>query len=234
MKTSERGVALIVKFEGFRSQAYIPVPGDVPTIGFGFTKGVKMGDSMTMYEARERMKRELVEYEHGVLSACTITPNQNQFDALVCFAFNVGVGGLKRSSVIKAHNRGDFQAAARAFALWNKSGGVVYAGLTRRRAAESALYLEPVVHGEIEQPEMPQSIDGERPMTASTINRASVVAGGTATVAAVTETVNTVNGLKHGVSELGDWLVPALLVCIVALAGYIVWERVKQRSGGWA
>ena len=81
---------------------------------------------------------------------------------------------------------------------------------------------------------MPQTVDAERPMTASTINRASVVAGGTATVAAVTETVNTVNGLKYGVSQLGDWLVPALLVAVVCLAGYIVYERWQQRKGGWA
>jgi lysozyme len=118
--------------------------------------------------------------------------------------------------------------------LWNKSGGVVYAGLTRRRAAEAALYLTPVAAEEREQPEMPQTVDHERPMTASTINRASVVAGGTATVAAVSETVQTVNGLKHGVSELGDWLVPALLVAVVVLAGYIVWERIKMRQQGWS
>lgn len=230
MKTSERGIKLLIEFEGFRGEAYIPVPGDVPTIGFGFTKGVKMGDRMTLAEARDRLKTELAEYERGVYEACTVRPTQNQFDAFVCFAFNIGVAGFNRSSVLKAHNRGDTQAAARAFSLWNKSGGRVYAGLTRRRAAEAALYLEHVDH----ELSMPQRIDAERPMTASTINRASVVAGGTATVAAVSETVNTVNGLKHGVSELGDWLVPALLVCVVALAGYIVWERIKQRREGWA
>jgi lysozyme len=71
-------------------------------------------------------------------------------------------------------------------------------------------------------------------MTASTINRASVVAGGTATVAAVTETVQAINEVKYGVSQLGDWLVPALLVAVVCLAGYIVWERVKQRREGWS
>lgn len=234
MQMSPKGISLLVQFEGFRSQAYIPVPGDKVTIGFGFTEGVKMGDTMTLYDAKERLKRELRTYEQGVLEACKLAPNQNEFDALVCFAFNVGVGALKKSTVIKRHNEGDKQAAARAFGLWNKSGGKVYAGLTRRRAAESALYLEPVAHEEREQPEMPQTVDAERPMHASTINRASVVAGGTATVAAVSETINAVNEVKFGVSQLGDWLVPALLVCVVALAGYIVWERIKQRKDGWA
>jgi lysozyme len=234
MKTSQRGVALIVEFEGFRGNAYIPVPGDVPTIGFGFTKGVKMGDTMTLYDAKERLKKELVEYEHGVMSALTVPPTQPEFDACVSLAFNIGVAGFKRSSVAKAHNRGDKQAAARAFALWNKSGGKVYAGLTRRRAAEAALYLTPVEPEQVDQPEMPQTVDAERPMTASTINRASVVAGGTATVAAVTETVQAINEVKYGVSQLGDWLVPALLVAVVCLVGYIVYERWQQRKGGWA
>jgi lysozyme len=231
MKTNQKGVALIIEFEGFRSEAYIPVPGDVPTIGFGFTRGVQMGDKMTRSEAAARLKEELGEYEAGVLSACTVEPNENEFAALVSFAFNVGVGALRKSSVIKAHNRGDKQAAARAFSLWNRSGGKVYAGLTRRRAAEAALYLTPAV---IDEVQMPQSIDHETPMTASTINRASVVAGGTATLAAVSETFHAVNQVKSEVGALGDWLLPVLLVAVVGLCGYVVWQRIQQRKGGWA
>src|SRR5574343_64526 len=146
MKTSERGIKLITQFEGFRAKAYLDVV-NVWSIGYGFTKGVKEGDTITRSEAATRLKRELVEYEDGVLAACTRKPNQNQFDAFVCFAFNVGVAGFRRSSVLKAHNRGDDQAAARAFGLWNKAtiNGVKQSipGLTRRRAAEAALYLEP-------------------------------------------------------------------------------------------
>lgn len=132
------------------------------------------------------------------------------------------------SSVIKAHNRGDHQAAARAFSLWNKAGGKVWPGLTRRRAAEAALYLsgEPV--------EMPQAVEPERPMTASTINRAGVVAGGTAAVATVAETARTVADVKYSAQSLGDWLVPVLLLAVVGLCAYIVWERVKVRREGWS
>ena len=230
MKTNQKGISTLIEFEGFRAEAYL-CPANVWTVGFGFTKGVKPGDKMTRSEAAARLKVELVEYEQGVLNACTNPPNENEFSAMVCFAFNVGVAGFKKSSVLKAHNRGDKQAAARAFGLWNKAGGKTLPGLTRRRMAEAALYLEPVA---IDEVQMPQAIDEERPMTASTINRAGVVAGGTATVAAVSETIQTVNGLKHGVSELGDWVLPALLVVVVALAGYIVWERLKQRREGFA
>ena len=233
MKTSNRGLSLIVQFEGFRPDAYLD-PVGIPTIGFGFIRGVKMGDKMTLAEARDRLKREIVEYEQGVLAACTRKPNQNQFDAFVCFAFNVGVAGFKKSSVLKAHNRGDYQAAARAFGLWNKAGGKVFTGLTRRRAAEAALYLEPVDIELADEPEpMPQAVEPERPMTASTINRASVAAGTTATLAAAGEVLQTVQGVRYGLQGLEDWIVPALLVVVVALCGYIVWERVNARRQGW-
>ena len=238
MKTSPRGIKLICEFEGFRARAYLD-PVGIPTLGYGFIEGVSMGDTITQYEAQQRMGRELVKYERGVMQACKIAPNQNQFDALVCFAFNVGVAGMASSSVIKAHNRGDTQAAARAFGLWNKAGGKVFAGLTRRRAAESALYLEPVpddMSDPVQGPvlAMPQAVDPETPMTASPINRAGVVAGTTATVATVSEVVNSVGYLKRGVSDLQDWIVPLLLIVSVGAVGYIIHQRWQQRRGGWA
>ena len=227
MKTSQRGIDLITQFEGFRADAYQDVVG-VWTIGYGFTLGVQPGDKITKAQALKRLAHELESYEAAVTRACKIEPTQNQFDALVCFAFNVGAAGMAKSSVIKAHNRGDTQAAARAFGLWNKAGGKVWPGLTRRRAAEAALYLEDA--GD----DMPQAVESEKPMTSSTINRASVAAGGTAVVATVAETARTVADVKASAEDLGAWLVPALLIVVIALCGYIVWERVKQRRGGWA
>lgn len=230
MKMNVKGVGLLIEFEGFRSEAYL-CPAGVWTIGFGFTRGVKPGDKMTRSEAAARLKTELTEYEEGVFSACTLTPNDNEFSALVCFAFNVGIAGFKKSTVLKRHNESNKEAAARAFGLWNKAGGKTLPGLTRRRMAEAALYLEPVA---IDEVEMPQSIDPEKPMTASTINRASVVAGGTASIAAVTQTLGAINQVKAEVNTMGDWLVPALLVAVVGLCAFVVYERVKQRTGGWA
>ena len=236
MKLSQQGLSLLKEFEGFRGEAYIPVPGDVPTIGYGFTHGVKMGDVMTRADADTRLIEELRPYEMGVWQGCTNEPNQNEFDAMVLLCFNIGPAGFKRSTVLKAHNRGDHQAAARAFGLWNKSGGKVYAGLTRRRAKESALYLTPTPDDESVPiaPAMPQRIDPESTMVESPINRAGVVAGGTAAVATVAETARTVADVKYSTQALGDWLVPVLLVAVVALCGFIVWQRLRQRSGGWA
>lgn len=236
MRLSNPSRERLKRMEGFRSKAYIPVPGDVPTIGYGFTHGVKMGDVMTRAEADARLIEELRPYEMAVWQGCTNEPNQNEFDAMVLLCFNIGPAGFKRSTVLKAHNRGDHQAAARAFGLWNKSGGKVYAGLTKRRAEESALYLtpEPDDVSDPITPEMPQRIDPESTMVESPINRAGVVAGGTAAVATVAETARTVADVKYSTQALGDWLVPVLLMVVVALCGYVVWTRVKQRREGWA
>lgn len=238
MKTSPKGVRLICEFEGFRSNAYLD-PVGIPTIGYGFIEGVSLGDTMTQYEAQQRMGRELVKYERGVMQACKIAPNQNQFSALVSFAWNVGVAGMAGSSVIKAHNRGDKQAAARAYSLWNKAGGRVFAGLTRRRAAEAALYLEPVSDDVSDPVEgavlpMPQKVDGETPLTSSPINKASVIAGATAAIASASEIVGAVNNFKRGFADLSDWAIPVLLVATVAAAGFVIWQRWQQRRGGWA
>lgn len=255
MKTSINGFSLIKQFEGFRENAYRDVVG-VWTIGYGFTAGVQPGQHMTPAQADARLGTELLRYEDAVRRACTLEPNQNQFDALVCFAWNVGTAGMAGSTVIKAHNRGDFQSAARAFGLWNKAGGKVWPGLTRRRAAESALYLKPVPHlvprvvdepapdapaGELPSRDalpnrdalphvepMPQAVEPESRLSESPINRAATVAGTTAA------TVGAVSQIKSGLDELHGWLVPALCLAVAALAGYIVWQRWRQRREGWA
>lgn len=238
MRTSPTGVKLICEFEGFRAKAYL-CPAGVWTIGFGFTEDVKEGDFITRSDAQLRMGHELVKYERGVMMACKAQVNQNMFDALVSFAFNVGVAGMTSSSVVKALNRGDTQAAARAFSLWNKAGGKVFAGLTRRRAAEAALFLAPVPDDVSDPVEgavlpMPQAVDPETPMTASPINRAGLIAGGTATAATVSEVVNSVGYIKRGVADLETWAVPLLLIVTIAAVGYIVVQRWNQRKSGWA
>jgi len=236
MKVSLAGRELIKEFEGFRNAAYQDVVG-VWTIGYGFTEGVKPGQRMTLGQASARLATELARYESAVLAACKVPPNQNQFDALCSLAWNIGTGAIARSSVIKAHNRGDVQSAARAFGLWNKAGGKEWPGLTRRRAAEAALYLKPT-HDE-QAPDadaeplapvqpMPQAVEPETSLAASGINRAATVAGTTAA------TVGAVSSIKQSLDDLGPWLVPALALAVVALTAYIVWQRVEQRRKGWA
>jgi lysozyme len=233
MKTSPLGIAAIIRFEGFRSKAYRDIVG-VLTIGYGFTKAVHPHDTMTREQADERLRTELDSYELAVMQATAGKVNQHQFDALVSLAWNIGIAGMKKSTVVKAHNRGDYQAAARAFGLWNKAGGKVIAGLTSRRALESVLYLKPIDDAAVEERQMPQAVDPETSMAQSGINQAGVVAGGTATVVAVTQTIDTINTLKTSVAGLGDWLIPIACAVVVIAVGYMIWQRVQQRRGGWA
>ena len=254
MHVSPRGRALIKQFEGFRADAYQDVVG-VWTIGFGFTRGVMPGQHMTASQAEARLITELLGYEQAVLGACTVPPNQNQLDAMCSLAWNIGIAGFLRSTVLKAHNRGDVQSASRAFGLWNKAGGREWAGLTRRRAAEAALYLEPAAAPQrppepIARPDgpapvadteipatappappaqaMPQQVDPESSLASSGINRAATVAGTTAA------TVGAVSQIKQSVDDLGGWVVPVLAGAVVVLACYIVWQRWNQRRQGWA
>jgi lysozyme len=215
--------------------------GNPWTIGYGETKGVTYDMRWSKDEAHRHLLTRLEEFEEGVLAACTREPNPNELAGMTSLAYNIGLGGFRKSSVLKAHNRGDIKAAARAFALWSKAGGVEMPGLVKRRAEEAALYLKPYTDltddeeliAESDEP-ISQQIEPERPMSQSTINRAGVVAGGTAAVATVAETLSTVNHVKDGVEGLGAWIVPVLLIAVVGLCGYIVWERVSQRTKGWA
>lgn len=206
------------------------------TCGYGETKGIGPNSFLTEAEASERLANRYKEFEDSVLLACRVKPNANQLAAMTSLTYNIGIGGFKKSTVLRCHNAGDHQAAARAFGLWNKSGGKVYTGLTRRRAEEAALYLTPVPDDVSDPvlPEMPQTVDAESGMAQSPINRAGVVAGGTAAVATVSETARTIADVKYSTQSLGDWLVPVLLLCVVGLCGYVVWQRISQRRGGWA
>jgi lysozyme len=215
--------------------------GNPWTCGYGETKDVTFETRWSKDEAHRRLLVRLQEFEDGVLAACTVAPNPNECAAFVSLAYNIGLGGFRKSSVLKAHNRGDKQAAARAFNLWNKAGGQVLPGLVRRRADEAALYLKPfqdVVSSEEELAEyaepVSQQVEPERPMKDSKINQASMVAGGTAGVAATAEILSTVNAVKHGIEGLGSWLVPLLLVITLAAVGWTVYERYQQRKKGIA
>jgi lysozyme len=228
MKMSETGLALLKDFEGCRLTAYPDITG-VPTLGYGFTVGVNLGDTMTQAECDDRLLRELTPYESAVWNATGGNVTQNEFNALTSFSWNVGIAGMQKSSVIKAHNKGDKQAAARAFGLWNKAGGKPIAGLTRRRAAEAALYLTPDA-GSLEKAEepMPQGVDAPKPMTSST----TVIAGGTAAIATVTQIATQVTQLKDSVAGLGNWLIPALAVVALIAIGYVIYERFRNRARG--
>ncbi|WP_199318665.1 lysozyme [Leptolyngbya sp. FACHB-541] len=140
-KINRAGLDMIKHFEGFRPQAYI-CPAGVPTIGYGSTLGVRMGDRITQQGGEDLLQRDLVRFERAVSDAVKVPLTSNQFSALVCFAFNVGIGAFQRSTLLKLLNQRNYQGAADQLLLWNKGGGRVLQGLVRRREAERALFLK--------------------------------------------------------------------------------------------
>lgn len=145
MKTSQKGIDLIKHFEGLRNSMYADAIG-IPTIGYGHI--IKKGEEYLMTkvltddEADQLLKSDLIQFENGVSSAVTAPLNQNQFDALVAFSFNVGIGNLRASTLLKKLNAGDYSGAQTEFVRWNKAKGQVLSGLTRRRQAEANLFGE--------------------------------------------------------------------------------------------
>jgi lysozyme len=134
---------LIKSFEGLELRAY-KCPADVLTIGYGSTgPHVKPNMVITEKQAEDLLRQDLVRFERAVTRLVTVPISQNQYDALVSFTFNLGEGNFSRSTLLKRVNARDFSGAQREFAKWNRAGGVVLAGLTRRRAAEARLFGEP-------------------------------------------------------------------------------------------
>jgi GH24 family phage-related lysozyme (muramidase) len=153
-KTSKAGIDLMHEFEGLHKvrpdgkvEAYL-CPANVWTIGWGSTGkdpfnggNIKGGTVWTREQCDMRFEQHLAQFEAGVREGLNGKPaSQLQFDAMVCLAYNIGVAAFQRSTVLRKHNAGDFDGAARAFLMWNKAGGRVLRGLTRRREAEAALY----------------------------------------------------------------------------------------------
>ena len=136
---SSAGLELIKRFEGLRLSSYRDAVG-VWTIGWGHTRTARPGMRITREEADGLLREDVARFEACVESAVGRMINQNQFDALVSFAFNVGCSALSRSTLVRKVRAGDALGAANQFARWNKAGGRVLAGLTRRRAAERELF----------------------------------------------------------------------------------------------
>jgi len=143
MKISERGKDLIKLFEGCRLKAYDDGVG-VWTIGYGHTVGVKPGDEITQEQADEWFSEESEQFSNKVQVLVLVEVNQNQFDALVSLAYNIGVGALSRSTLLRKLNAGDYQGAAEQFDVWNRGGGKVMLGLVRRREQERKLFEEAI------------------------------------------------------------------------------------------
>lgn len=146
MKISNKGLELIKEFEGFSANAYL-CPAKIPTIGYGNTfwedgRKVRIGEQISKSKALELL--EFVankDFADKIFPLIKVEVNQNQFDAMVSLAYNIGVGAFSNSTLLKRVNAKDFLGAANEFLKWDKSGGKPLLGLTRRRQREKELFL---------------------------------------------------------------------------------------------
>ena len=143
MNVSQKCVDLIKHFEGFEDTAYL-CPANVWTIGYGRTRNVKEGDRITEPQAERDLLEELEEFKHQVLHSVKVELTQNELDALTSWTYNLGVGNLKSSTLLKKLNAGSKDEVPAEMLRWNKASGKVLAGLTKRREAEAELWAKEV------------------------------------------------------------------------------------------
>lgn len=136
LSLSAAGLVGLVAKEGYSDKAIIPVPGDVPTYGFGTTAGVKLGDTITPPKALARALQDVQKFE-GALKQCVKVPlHQYEYDAYISLEYNIGEGAFCNSTLVKRLNSGDYYGACQQILVWDKFKGIPLRGLTIRRQAE--------------------------------------------------------------------------------------------------
>jgi len=233
MKMSGNGLDLLKDFEGLKLRAYLD-PVGIWTVGYGHTSAagppaVTPGLVITQGEAEEILKRDMAQYEDGVRQHVKATLTQGQFDALVDFAYNAGVGALAKSTLLKRVNAGKFDEVPAEFMKWTKGGGRELPGLVRRRRAEAKLWRgidtdTPVVVAE-------SSAAPDRPKASESIIQskeanAAVVAGSLSTIAIAQEAIPLIRDGGNLISSLSPTIL--IFVAIIAAAA-IIWYFRKQR-----
>lgn len=134
------GKDIIKKWEGLRLKAYL-CPAGVPTIGYGHTYNVKMGQTISVAQAELFLDHDYQDAEEQVLSLVKVPLTENQLGALTSFVFNLGAGNLRISTLLRKLNQGDYTSAAEEFNKWVFAGGKKLNGLVKRRAEERELFI---------------------------------------------------------------------------------------------
>ena len=236
MKISSKGKDLIISFEGIRLSAY-KCPAGVWTIGVGSTQPpVKAGQKLTKSQAMARFDKDLVQFENGIDSMVKVPLKQNQFDALVSFAFNVGLGALGKSTLLKKLNAGQYDAVPAELMKWTKAGGKELPGLVRRRRAEAALWRGVDDNKAIKQdariePDPPKP---SKTMAQSKEGNAALLTGGAASLAAVNDAAQQVKETGDTFTSLLDllkspsFILTVLIIVAAAAIWYWRWQRLKE------
>nr|DAN43116.1 MAG TPA: lysozyme [Caudoviricetes sp.] len=138
LSLSATGLIGIASYEGFSEKAYIPIKGDVPTIGFGSTEGVKRGDAITVPQALDRLRRDITVAESAISRCVRVPLSQGELDAYTSLAFNIGTDAFCRSTLVVKLNGGDYAGACEEIKRWVYAGGRRVPGLVARREKEYA------------------------------------------------------------------------------------------------
>lgn len=228
MKISHEAKDLIKRYEGLRLKAYKCAAG-VWTIGYGHTSAagspvVTPSLSITKEQADEIFEKDITTFANGVASLIKVDLNPHQFGACVSLAYNIGLGAFSKSSVLRFINKKQYDNAADAFLLWNKAGGKVLKGLTRRRSEESELFSTRE-DGEDRIPDAPKG----KPMVRSSTNIAASVTAVAGLSAAAKEVVDNTSSMFSS----GTAVAVLLGIVIIAGAAWIIKER-WQLAKDWA
>lgn len=133
---SATALIAIVFHEGYRENAYIPIAGDVPTIGYGTTKGVQLGDKTDPLSALSTAHRDIKTFEGAIKSCVRVGLHQWEYDAYTSLAYNIGGNAFCRSTLVRLLNEGKYQEACKQILRWDKFQGKTLKGLTKRREEE--------------------------------------------------------------------------------------------------
>lgn len=234
MKISDAGIALIKRWEGERLTAY-QCSAKVWTIGVGHTAA--MGDpkpvagmKITQDESTAILRRDLSRVEKDVEQAVKVPLNQRQFDTLVSFVFNVGIGAFSKSTLLKRLNASDYASVPSELMKWTRVGGQVNQGLVNRRKAE-ADFWRGAPTDQKPSGDMPQRVDPPRKMRQSKEGNAALLAGGAATLSAANDVATQIKSTGDTVTSLIDLLKNPTFIAfvVIALAAGAIWYWRKQR-----
>lgn len=210
---------LIKKWEALRLEAYLPTKDDVWTIGWGHTAGVYQGMKITEAQAQKFFEDDVAWATDAVNKLVKVELSQNQFDALVSFVFNIGLGAFSKSTMLRKLNAGDYEGAASEFPRWNKQAGKVLKGLVNRRQEEMEYFLLPV-EGEVGRTVDP--VEGFKNLFGSK----ELVGGFTAVLTGLGSFLNVLT------VENQDKLVTGLSVALAAFGIFFIGNRLLARIRG--
>jgi lysozyme len=223
-----KAIKLIKKYESLQLTAYL-CPAGVWTIGYGATgPDIVAGLVWTEEQANQRLIQDVNKFAQGVAKICPES-SPLQHGAMVCLAFNIGLGAFKKSSVARLHNAKKYAEAAQAFGLWNKAGGKVLKGLVKRRAEEAAMYVEGTFVGE---PDGVQKAEGEKP---SRVLAGTSIGGGAVLASQAADMAEQLSWVQEQLAGLLPYLPSiqtAFVVVALACVGFAFYARWQDKRSG--